>query len=60
MAQADSQVLAWRPLPADVKEADLGGQSLWTADLPREYLVKFVDRGFRHVRSISAIMYASN
>lgn len=44
------KVIAWRPLPADAKE-DLDPDEVpaWNSDLPREYLVKFADRGFRHV-----------
>lgn len=46
----DDQVIAWRPLPANAKE-DLDPDEFpdYKDDLPREYLVKWTDRGFRHV-----------
>lgn len=48
-----SQVIAWRPLPADAKE-ELDPDEIpdYKDPLPREYLVKWQDRGFRHVRRI--------
>ncbi|WVQ83032.1 hypothetical protein IAT38_005170 [Cryptococcus sp. DSM 104549] len=44
-------IIAWRPTPSDPKEPPLapGDTAKHTDNLPREYLVKWVDRGFRHV-----------
>ena len=46
------KVIAWRPMPADAKE-DLQLEEIpnYKDPLPREYLVKWVNRGFRHVSS---------
>lgn len=44
------QIIAWRPLPADAKETVEPDEIPSHKDpLPREYLVKWVDRGFQHV-----------
>ncbi|EIW67468.1 hypothetical protein TREMEDRAFT_40234, partial [Tremella mesenterica DSM 1558] len=43
-------IIAWRPLPADAKEdpRDPGELPRYKDLLPREYLVKWTGRGFRH------------
>ncbi len=44
-------IIAWRPTPADAKEPKHRRDELpdWKGLLPREYLVKWQSRGFRHV-----------
>ncbi|WWD18597.1 hypothetical protein CI109_103050 [Kwoniella shandongensis] len=44
-------IIAWRPLPADATEPPLepDESASWKDPLPREYLVKWNGRGFRHV-----------
>ncbi|ORY30527.1 SNF2 family N-terminal domain-domain-containing protein [Naematelia encephala] len=44
-------ILAWRPLPANAKEdpRDADEKPFYKDALPREYLVKWTARGFRHV-----------
>lgn len=45
------RVIAWRPLPADAEEPPLNPGELpnYRDRLPREYLVKWKGRGFRHL-----------
>lgn len=45
------RVIAWRPLPADAEEPPRKPGELpnYKDRLPREYLVKWKDRGFRHL-----------
>ncbi|WWC88517.1 uncharacterized protein L201_003428 [Kwoniella dendrophila CBS 6074] len=44
-------IIAWRPSPANAVEPELAEdeKAFWKDPLPREYLVKWVGRGFRHV-----------
>ncbi|CAK9780669.1 hypothetical protein CC85DRAFT_293493 [Cutaneotrichosporon oleaginosum] len=44
------RIIAWRPFPADAIEPDLEPEELpnYRDRLPREYLVKWTARGFRH------------
>ncbi|WVR06458.1 hypothetical protein IAU60_003489 [Kwoniella sp. DSM 27419] len=44
-------IIAWRPSPADIQEPELDEdeKANWKDPLPREYLVKWTSRGFRHV-----------
>nr|XP_019045482.1 hypothetical protein I302_05872 [Kwoniella bestiolae CBS 10118]OCF24412.1 hypothetical protein I302_05872 [Kwoniella bestiolae CBS 10118] len=44
-------VIAWRPSPANAVEPELeeDEKANWKDALPREYLVKWTGRGFRHV-----------
>lgn len=45
------RIIAWRPLPADAKEPSRAEGELpnYRDQLPREYLVKWRDRSFRHL-----------
>ena len=44
-------MIAWRPLPANAVEKKRKKDEVpaWKDPLPREYLVKWKTRGFRHV-----------
>ncbi|WVF69124.1 hypothetical protein IAT40_003898 [Kwoniella sp. CBS 6097] len=44
-------IIAWRPSPAEAVESalDEDEKANWKDALPREYLVKWTNRGFRHV-----------
>ncbi|OCF38336.1 hypothetical protein I317_07902 [Kwoniella heveanensis CBS 569] len=44
-------IIAWRPAPAEAVEPalDEDEKANWKDALPREYLVKWTNRGFRHV-----------
>ncbi|WVQ96611.1 hypothetical protein IAU59_003716 [Kwoniella sp. CBS 9459] len=48
-------IIAWRPSPAEAIEPalDEDEKANWKDALPREYLVKWSDRGFRHVTWVS-------
>lgn len=48
------KVIAWRPLPANAveKKRKTGEVPAWKDPLPREYLVKWKTRGFRHVSAL--------
>ncbi|KAK8858701.1 hypothetical protein IAR55_002930 [Kwoniella newhampshirensis] len=48
---AVDSIIAWRPSPADATEPALepDEKANWKDTLPREYLVKWMGRGFRHV-----------
>jgi hypothetical protein len=45
------KIIAWRPLPSDAVEKKRKKDEVphWKDALPREYLVKWTLRGFRHV-----------
>lgn len=47
---ANAQIIAWRPLPADAVEPEYDPRELpnYRDRLPREYLIKWTARGFRH------------
>lgn len=47
----DDQICAWRPNPPNAREAPRqpGEKPFYKDPLPREYLVKWIGRGFRHV-----------
>jgi hypothetical protein len=48
---SDSKIIAWRPLPAEAVEPprEPGELPRWKDRLPREYLIKFKGRSFRHL-----------
>lgn len=49
------KVIAWRPSPADAVEEPLapGEPADYRKNLPREYLVKWDQLGFRHVECVA-------
>lgn len=54
-------ILAWRPYPANAVESDqpTGSVPAYKADLPREYLVKWVGRSYRRLQWVPHMWLAS-
>lgn len=49
-----TQVIAWRPSPPNATEPERDEPPHYKDALPRDYLVKWATRGFRHVHSVPA------
>lgn len=54
------KILAWRPYPSNaIESGHLEGKSLHTQNLPREYLVKWLDKSYRRTQWVPHMWLSS-